>query len=71
VEKEKCLQQQQEQEIADERDKEKMEEAPTTTAAPLPFDPRAGEVADQKQNPLMRCPNEILRERCRLPKRIW
>jgi flagellar biosynthesis/type III secretory pathway chaperone len=35
-----------------ERQREK-EEAPTTTAAPLPFDPRAGEAADQKQNPLM------------------
>jgi hypothetical protein len=53
AEEEKRLQQQQEQEMADERDKEKMEEAPTPTATPLPFDPRAGEVVDQKLNPLV------------------
>jgi hypothetical protein len=30
-----------------------LEEEPATTAAPLTFDPRAGEVANRKQKPLM------------------
>jgi hypothetical protein len=39
--------------MAEEREEEKIEEAPTTTAAPLTFDPKTREVADPKQNPLM------------------
>jgi hypothetical protein len=53
AEEEKRRQQLQEQEMAEEREEEKAEEAPTTTATPLTFDPKAGEVADPKQNPLM------------------
>jgi hypothetical protein len=39
---------QQEQEMTEEKEEEKVEEAP-----PIAFNPRAGEVADPKQNPLM------------------
>jgi hypothetical protein len=39
--------------MAEEREEEKTEEAPTTTAPPFTFDPKAGEVADPKQNPVM------------------
>jgi hypothetical protein len=39
--------------MAEEREEEKAEEAATTTTAPFTFDPKAGEVADPKQNPLM------------------
>jgi hypothetical protein len=53
AEEEKRQQQLQEQKMAEEREEEKAEEAPTTTAAPFTFDPKAGEVADPKQNPLM------------------
>jgi hypothetical protein len=53
AEEEKGRQQLQEQEMAEEREEEKAEGSPTTTAAPLTFDPKAGEVADPKQNPLM------------------
>jgi hypothetical protein len=53
AEEEKRRQQLQEQEMAEEREEEKAEEAPPTTAAPFTFDPKAGEVADSNQNPLM------------------
>jgi hypothetical protein len=53
AEVEKRRQQLQEQEMAEEREEEKAEESPTTTAASLTFDPKAGEVANPKQNPLM------------------
>jgi hypothetical protein len=39
--------------MAEEREEEKVEEAPTTSAVHLTFDPKAGEVADLKQNPIM------------------
>jgi hypothetical protein len=47
------LQEQQEHEMAEEKEEEKADEAPPATAASLAFDPRAGEAADPKQNPLM------------------
>jgi hypothetical protein len=39
--------------MAEEREEEKAEKAPTTTAAPFTFDSKAAEVADPKQNALM------------------
>jgi hypothetical protein len=54
VEEEKQRQQEEEQQqMEEEKEEEKAKEATPTTAGSLSFDPRAGEVADPKQNPLM------------------
>jgi hypothetical protein len=70
---EKRQQQLQEQEMAEEREEEKAEEAPTTIAAPLTFDPKAGEIANPKQNPLInsfKIPSENMQTLTQLHKEL-
>jgi hypothetical protein len=57
--------------LGEEKEEAKAEEATPTTAASVAFDPRAGEAADPKANPLMHLfniPTDNMQTLCQLTR---